>query len=250
MTERMADTESGSSSTNTNTNNRKNNSHASNHKGWVFLGVGAVLVVVAAVVVVVVLVAGGGSDDLGSVTTDPAIGNSTTAPTRAPAPSPPSPWDTCFDSVQRLVNTMRSRKDYATFVDVEICPNSLNRIDSEKPDHKPYAGTNPGLNAQSNMRIKCGPNGDPKNNCILQGEAGYFVLTNSYWSFMEPEVKNFTVEGLTMRDPSTILRMLNGGDVTFRNCVFQVSVPCDLMSTCSQRDCNSCFGFSLLAGIG
>lgn len=95
---------------------------------------------------------------------------------------------------------------------------------------RPFASQFPPLLVQSNMRFKCGPDGALGNECIVSGAAkggNTLVLSNDPFAKNERVAKNVTFEGITFQSGlDSFLDLQNGGDITFRNCLFRVSRWC------------------------
>ena len=194
-----------------------------------YMAIGVVCLVVVAVVVVAVVVAGGGGGGGG----DDDI-TDTLSPTQSPTgPPKPSIWDECFSSNAKLRNAMLGRRDWSTFVDVEMCPRTtyhvvdINRL-------APTSGFDVVMSTQSNMRIKCGPDGDMKDQCVWTGKNGGLVLFQHYFDLFgdvrgPTQALNFTVEGMTFeKGLDSLAELTFPGEITFKNCVFRVG-------TCSLR---------------
>lgn len=83
-------------------------------------------------------------------------------------------------------------------------------------------GLFPPLPAMSNMRIKCGSDGQLTNRCIV-ASGGTLVLSR-YGVAEETAARNMTFEGITFQRGQDAFAVLqNGGDITFKNCLFRVS---------------------------
>ena len=128
----------------------------------------------------------------------------------------------CYDNTLAIANKQRARKDLSTPFVVEICRNSNLRVLDSTRD-APYAGTNPPLIAQPNLHVKCGEEGNVKDECIIYD--GDTMLLNVWEMDLVLQSKNVVFEGLTFeRARGSFMELLNGGDITFRNCLFRVSV--------------------------
>ena len=199
---------------------------ASNWKGMRCRVIAAVVVVlIIAVVVAVVVAAGGGSDNKKALTPQPT----TLAPTASPILTPPSAkpvglFDECFSTTRSLSTALLSRRSPYEFVDIELCRGQF-YVDLGIEFNAPWVGLRPAIIAQSNMRVRCGDNGLLENQCVVGGTGEALVL--NIWSsvFREDEHKNVTFEGITFqRGSNALIRMSNGGDITFKNCLFRVSI--------------------------
>lgn len=116
---------------------------------------------------------------------------------------------------------MLGRRDYSVQWEVELCPRTDLRVMDVERD-EPYAGNMPPLMAQSNMRVRCGEDGSLTNRCVVY--EGASLLLNTFSMSQEYEAKNVVFEGITFeRGVESFLELTNGGDITFRNCLFRVS---------------------------
>ena len=173
----------------------------------------AIIAVVVAVVAAV-MVAGGSDDDVGPFPTP--------APTWAPTmeENAENTWEECYRTTRSLMNALARRIDYTDFIDVKLCPRVKFRVDVVD-EEKSFFGAYPAISAQPNMRIKCGEEGRLDDRCVLYDGDTLFV--NALGFQRQANVYNLTLEGLTFetgRDSLVLLR--NGGDITFRNCLFRV----------------------------
>lgn len=87
----------------------------------------------------------------------------------------------------------------------------------------PWVGVWPPLAAVSNVRFKCGPDGDLTGQCVVA--FGDTLVLNNNWAANEVAARNVTFEGITFqRGINSFMELINGGDITFKNCGFRVSV--------------------------
>ena len=178
----------------------------------------AVLVVVTVVVAVLV--------------TRPDDGTGESVATFAPTDSPASdPWEECYGNTGdlRTLNAQLSRRtSFDEFVDISLCEGSkvwVDYADGSIPWH---------MNLQSNMRIRCGSTGTLSGKCVVMGHTYTKTPLVVNESGKEP-TQNVTVEGIVFDDASIILHLYNGGDITFRNCVFKVCHVTLLLIPCTWR---------------
>uniref|UniRef100_A0A7S3L0V6 Right handed beta helix domain-containing protein n=1 Tax=Amphora coffeiformis TaxID=265554 RepID=A0A7S3L0V6_9STRA len=180
---------------------------------WISI-VAAVVVVIVVVVVVVVVAVGGDSN---SVPLPPMTLAPTLAPTLSQTLQPTR--EGCYRTTRSLVNEMSRRNDFTKFVEYTLCPRAEILVDVFS-DSDPTAGIFPPIPAQSNVLIKCGDDGSLANRCIIAN--GNAAVINSFFAFQEQNAQNVTFEGITFeRGRRSLLELYNGGDITFRDCVFR-----------------------------
>lgn len=180
---------------------------------------GLFCVTVAGVVIGVCAAVLGGHDD------DPNIPLPMTTPTASPTTVFPVTSEPvrCFGDSRSLTDALLARRDHTAFTDLQICPQTTERVILTYPDD-PTEGVTPGLLVQSNVRIKCGPDGKLEDQCVFQGRGQDYFVLNSPESFGEFAARNVSVEGFTFQGAqNSFLQMENAGDVTFRNCLFRES---------------------------
>lgn len=177
--------------------------------------IAAVLMVLVVIVVVVAVVVSGGDDDEDD---DPSVDGPSPSPTASPGSSQP---EGCFATPRAIMSRLEGRNNFEEFLELEICAGSslavglVDRFD-------PAAGTAPPIAVQSNMRLKCGENGRLEDHCTIR--AGDTLLLNSFFMSQELAAANVIIEGITFESGSeSLLELTNGGDITFRDCLFRVS---------------------------
>jgi hypothetical protein len=190
-------------------------SHCNNKKLWIFAAVMLLLLIV--IIVIIVVVVTGGDDDNGAPATI------TLTPTLSPidAATTPEPDPACYTSTRSIVDKLLSRNNLDDFVDIEICPGTnIDVFLSQRFD--PSAGIEPAIPLQSNLKIKCGEQGRLRDACIIG--SGNTLLLNMFAMSRELAAVNVVIEGITFQDGTeSLLELTNGGDITFRNCLFRVS---------------------------
>jgi len=128
----------------------------------------------------------------------------------------------CYDNITVLVEHMDYKNPFTpeTYI---LCPDTIFPIGSEtNPGERCCIDNQSPILSQSNTEIKCGDDGDPKNNCVVTG--GIFQVLFSYTNWAEVD-ENFVVEGVTFQEADFASVMLsNARDVTFRNCIFRVGL--------------------------
>lgn len=149
--------------------------------------------------------------------------NATLAPTMAPTIGYPLlPEGECYSDLLYLYNANIQRNPFeeATFV---ICPNTVYQIGFPgQIGGDPFVDGFPPLELRQNSRILCGFDGKSSNNCVLRG--GQFQVFTSIFAFNQEDKVNIEVQGLTFEDGGAGgLLMVAGGDVTFIDCIVQVS---------------------------
>jgi len=186
---------------------------------------GFTIIVVVGIILGIVLIQASST-----ATWNPTTISTTFTPTMAPTTSSSIVTTTsCFRDSRSLTDALLERKqqqqDYYNipFMEVELCPGFKERVILNYHDN-PSVGATPGLLTQSNLRIKCGPNGALQDRCVLWGRGVDYLVLNSFHSFHEVAARNVTVEGITFQgSQNSFVRMQNAGDVTFRNCLFRQS---------------------------
>ena len=137
-------------------------------------------------------------------------------------------WDECFATTLSLVHAQRQRSNLTIPVHAQLCPHSRLRV-SYRDDY--LWGTGPPLVLQSNMHVTCGLHGHVHDDCVVDGSDGADATVVSVQfpmalekdpHFRQAAATNVTLEGLTFERGSMIAFLINGGNVTFRNCVFRV----------------------------
>lgn len=185
------------------------------------------LVAIFAIAVIVGVMVWSGSDDTprSAFTVSPIA----IAPTIAPTADL---WAECFGDplrgLDRLGTAMVSRRDFDNYVEIEICSESYTPVALVDPIDwsRPLFGDLIPMNLQSNTRIYCGTGGTLAERCVISGweNVADALVINAFETSREIAARNVTIEGITFEDsPRNILRLYNGGDIVFRNCLFRVS---------------------------
>eukprot|EP00548_Thalassiothrix_antarctica_P019655 CAMPEP_0194195066 /NCGR_PEP_ID=MMETSP0154-20130528/75927_1 /TAXON_ID=1049557 /ORGANISM="Thalassiothrix antarctica, Strain L6-D1" /LENGTH=583 /DNA_ID=CAMNT_0038919553 /DNA_START=21 /DNA_END=1769 /DNA_ORIENTATION=- len=85
------------------------------------------------------------------------------------------------------------------------------------------------LMLHSNARIQCGEDGDPSNNCVVDGSGTFGMLINPLF-FGDTEASNIVVKGLTFSDfeyegemQNLVTFRASSGSMTLENCIFEYS---------------------------
>lgn len=127
----------------------------------------------------------------------------------------------CYDNTTLLREHLIAKNAF-TPETYELCSNTVFEIgEVSDPGQQCCLDGQAPLHPRSNAKIQCGPDGSPDNNCTIVG--GNFQLLNVYTVFFD-QPENAVFEGITFRDSvMSAALLLNGGSVTFRNCVFEVS---------------------------
>ena len=174
------------------------------------------MIIVAVVVVMLVAAAVGAYFGLSSEDTNkPPVNDD---------PNKPPPFDIfdtniCYNSSGLIRNVLRKRKEnFTQFIDIKLCHHTTIDVKYAERDD-PIAGYAPPLFVQSNMRIKCGDHGSLLDECIVANGETLLLNTN----YVEKEARNVTFEGITFQNGiQSLVELLNGGDITFQNCLFRV----------------------------
>lgn len=160
-------------------NQQEEQDAAKSRTRW-YIGGALCLVVVIVIVVVIVVVAGGGRGGGGG-------GNGLPETVLAPTPAPtPSLWAECFTSHRRLITLLLGRVNYDEFIDVELCPGTTYQV-TEVERTEPAGGIEPVFTVQSNMRLKCGENGNLNDECVVTGRSGGRVLLLHTWALIQAQ---------------------------------------------------------------
>jgi len=135
----------------------------------------------------------------------------------------------CYNNITVLVEHLDLKKPFTpeTYI---LCPNTIFPIGSEtNPGERCCLDNQSPILSRANTEIKCGDDGDPKNKCVVTG--GIFQVIFSYTNWAELD-ENFVLEGVTFQEADFASVILsNGGDITFRNCVFRVRIWIRVMVT-------------------
>lgn len=127
------------------------------------------------------------------------------------------------DECMPTINNLALREQFAPTYDVQryykLCPGAtynLGTID--------FSGRVVGqdfIPLRSNLEIKCGPNGNPDDNCVVRG--GDLLLDGtSLFGITHDSVENVVIEGITFIDAGKHLAWVSKrGSITFRNCIFR-----------------------------
>lgn len=157
-----------------------------------------------------------------NVTEPSPIPNVTEGPQINPTRSPMAPPEKleCYDNSTLLREHLALKNTFTpetyilcsnTVFEVGVAsdPGTLCCIDGQSP-----------LHVRSNAKIQCGPDGNPANNCTFLG--GNLHIINAYTVFYD-QPENSVIEGVTFKGSLlTGALMVNGGRITFRNCIFEV----------------------------
>lgn len=178
--------------------------------------------VVISAVTVAVLVAGKNKDGKNDTSASITLG-----PTNAPQGS--VPWLDCFDTTQTgflaMNSRLKERQSFSEFVDISLCSGSVFEVAAPHSATQPFIHALPAINLQSNIRIRCGARGALTDECVVSGRTNSpdYLVVNTKETSDEDAAKNVTIEGITFEDaPDHLLKLSNGGVITFRNCVFRV----------------------------
>ena len=133
------------------------------------------------------------------------------------------PKPECFDDLD-VLDQWVATKAFLT-EDFVLCPNTYFQVGTQTGPREPCCanGSAP-LTFRQNSRFLCGKDGKSSNNCILKG--GQFQAISTVRTFGKEKKLNVRVEGLTFEDGGNAgVLLAAGGDVTFVDCVFRVSLP-------------------------
>lgn len=173
----------------------------------------SILLVVAAVAVILGIVlsssSGGGS------------GSSDEIPT--PPPTVP-PEVQCVGTTLALKNKMLNKKANVP-IDIQLCERTPLIVKLILEPDKPEIGTHPPVLVASNTHVRCGEDGSLTNECIIRGDEfeGTTLLVSPERFNNQLAVTNVTFEGLVFEHGlDSMMELMNGGEVTFRNCLFRV----------------------------
>lgn len=165
--------------------------------------------------------------------------NSTINATLSPVPTvnsltpvtAPVPKRSCYTNLTEIENLVTLKNPFVeeTYV---LCPNTIfpiGGLDSESV----WIGYMP-INVRANSVIQCGVDGKSSNNCTIQG--GPVQLLNSLEKFSGENRVGVFLKGLTFEgavDANVVLAA--PGNITFIDCIFQVSLESRCQSKPSRR---------------
>lgn len=127
----------------------------------------------------------------------------------------------CYDNTTLLREHLALKNPF-TPETYSLCSNTVFEIGSaNEPGGLCCLDGQAPLHPRSNAKIQCGPDGNPDNNCTFVG--GTFQILNVFTTFFD-QPENAVIEGITFKESLLSAALLvNGGTVTFRNCIFEVS---------------------------
>ena len=120
----------------------------------------------------------------------------------------------CYSDLTQMGMDIAAKDQFAV-EDYVLCPNTFFNMDDLDDDS--------GISIRQNMRVLCGEDGSWENNCTLQG--GNVQVRGEILSGVpDHEKTNVFLSGLTFQDARVnAVTIVTPGDVTFSDCVFQVS---------------------------
>jgi hypothetical protein len=128
----------------------------------------------------------------------------------------------CYDSLDPIRAAEQSLQDDSSVRTYVLCPETVFPVaKSFNQDGTPKTGQYPLILGRSNIHVLCGVDGKSENGCVLSGglfQVGFF----DEFQTGNP-AKNVLVQGLTFYDAkNTNVLAENKGDITIRDCIFQV----------------------------
>ena len=179
--------------------------------------VSSILLVVAAVAVIlgIVLSSSSSSSSGGS-------GSGDDIPT--PSPTLPPEEVQCIGTTLALKNKVLNKKANVP-MDIQLCKRTPLIVKLILEPDKPEIGTHPPVLAASNTHVRCGEDGSLLDECIIRGDEfeGTTLLLSPERFNNQLAVTNVTFEGLAFEHGlDSMMELMNGGEVTFRNCLFRV----------------------------
>jgi hypothetical protein len=135
----------------------------------------------------------------------------------------------CLTTTTELVDLENAVQDFSQLRSYTLCPNSIFEIALLDYSNDLVNGTGtPMIPIRPNMEIKCGVNGSRSNNCFVYGgdvqvdATGYFGISNG--SVLS--VDNVLLSGIIFSSSlGYSVWATRPGNLTFRDCEFQVSEP-------------------------
>jgi len=133
----------------------------------------------------------------------------------------------CWDSTKKIFKNERHRNitepyTYIVCADTTFEPGAFLETGAFEDNKFP-------IMLRSNARIQCGEDGDPSNNCVVDG-SGTFGMLIKPKVFGDTEASNIVVKGLTFSDFEYQNEMQNlvtfrasSGSITLENCIFEYS---------------------------
>mmetsp|Transcript_24010 Transcript_24010/g.67698 ORF Transcript_24010/g.67698 Transcript_24010/m.67698 type:complete len:678 (-) Transcript_24010:117-2150(-) len=164
----------------------------------------------------------GGTDTTHAPTHAPTQIPPSAMPTQQPTPTLlPLPDNYCYNTTKEIIDRERWFFEYGD-VNVPreyvICSNTYHDIGPPTNDPFVFLGDSPIL-VQANVVWKCGFDGKPSNNCILNGGRAQL---NSFGLYFPNDHVNVHVHGFTFQDSERLALIVGSpGDITFHDCVFQ-----------------------------
>jgi hypothetical protein len=138
--------------------------------------------------------------------------NTSSVPTRAPIQPVPVPDRPCYTNLTEIELLVKQKNPFALERYI-LCPNTIyyiGGIEAFKP-----------IKLRSYSVFMCGEDGKSSNNCTISG--GAFHVLSSLENFSE-NIVGVALQGLTFDDGNDAGILLAApGDVTFIDCIFQVS---------------------------
>jgi hypothetical protein len=161
----------------------------------------------------------------------PTTNNTNGTGTETPATmAPTSIRPECYVNLTTLAYDLLEKDPFDDVI-YNLCPNTVFEIGSTNTGRPGVCcpdGNSP-LVPRSNTRIICGADGNRANNCTLVG--GEIQILFLYTDYSE-QAENVVIQGVTfMRSTYAAGIFSNGGDITFKDCVFQVRLHTASRST-------------------
>jgi hypothetical protein len=160
-------------------------------------------------------------------------GNPTARPTYAPHPE-------CYDFIGDIVAREKDVYDSTFYREYILCPNTEFVIGNGGPGGVYTNGDYP-IFPRRNAGYKCGEDGKSSNNCRLVGGDFQLISFSGNWPEDQQEPhSNVTVSGVTFVSGGYATAILgNAGDVTFRDCIFTVSVIAGILEIPKRSTINT-----------
>ena len=142
----------------------------------------------------------------------------TLTPTFGPAPE-------CYDALRDILNREKAVYDSTFYREYILCPNTEFLIGDQAPRNT-YVNGDAAILPRRNVGYKCGSDGKSSNNCRLVGGQFQLISFSGNWPQEQQEPhSNVTLTGITFANGGYATAVLgNAGDITFRDCIFKVSV--------------------------
>jgi hypothetical protein len=127
----------------------------------------------------------------------------------------------CLGTTNNLVILESQISDTSVVRTYTMCPNTNYSI-GELDFSNALVNGQDMLPLRSNIRIRCGDDGSPKNLCIFVGGAIHVDGTGTF-GILDTRLDNVVLQGLTFINASRYNVWINKpGDVLFEDCVFRV----------------------------